>query len=113
MDGLNLKTFNAVIEGSACREIICQQLIEGSDKVMKEASPGKLVLEAKWNKWAPAFKNYLLSAFGVDGVPLSYVIRKMSSLITLESSLTLWINVWLVLLSLAPPSTQISVPSIK
>ena len=42
---------------------------------MKEASPGNLVSEAKWHEWEPAFENYLSSAFGVDGVPLSYIIR--------------------------------------
>ena len=42
--------------------------------VMKEASPGNLVSEAKWHKWEPAFENYLSSAFGEDSVPLSYII---------------------------------------
>ena len=42
---------------------------------MKQASPGMLKTEAKWNEWEPAFENFLSCAFGVDGVPLSYVIR--------------------------------------
>ena len=43
---------------------------------MKEAFPRPLVSEAKWHEWEPAFENNLSSGFGVDGIPLSYVIRK-------------------------------------
>lgn len=42
---------------------------------MKEASPGMLKTEAKWNEWEPAFENFLSCAYEVDGFPLSYVIR--------------------------------------
>ena len=48
--------------------------MDTSEAVMKEASPGNLVSEAKWNEWSISFKNYLLSGFGVDGVPLNYII---------------------------------------
>ena len=76
IDGLDLNSFNAALDVAGRRQEICQQLIDGSEMVMKEASPGKLVSEAKWNEWAPALENYLSSGFGVDGVPLSYVIRR-------------------------------------
>ena len=49
--------------------------METSETVMKEASPGNLKSEAKWTEWEPAFDNYLSAAFGVDGVPLNYIIR--------------------------------------
>ena len=74
IDGLNLDSFNAAIAESARRHEIRQKQMETSEIVMKEASPGNLVSEAKWNEWSVAFKNYLLSGFGVDGVPLNYVI---------------------------------------
>ena len=75
IDGLNLDSFNAAIAESARRHEIRQKQMETSEIVMKEASPGNLVSEAKWNEWSVAFENYLSSGFGVDGVPLNYVIR--------------------------------------
>ena len=46
------------------------------DVKAKEASPGPLVSETKWNEWDPAFENYLSNIMGFNGVPLSYVIRE-------------------------------------
>ena len=36
---------------------------------MKQASPGMLKTEDKWNNWEPAFENYLGAEFGTDEVP--------------------------------------------
>ena len=74
--GLDRASFLAALDTAARREEIRKVQIENSESVMKEASPGPLVSEAKWHEWEPAFENYLSSGFGVDGVPLSYVIRK-------------------------------------
>ena len=47
-----------------------------SDTVSKAADPGKFKDERKWPEWEPAFVNYLSTIPGVNGVPLSYVIRE-------------------------------------
>ena len=47
-----------------------------SDMVSKAADPGKLKGERKWPEWEPAFVNYLSTIPGVNGVPLSYVVRE-------------------------------------
>ena len=46
-----------------------------SDTVSKAADPGKFKDERKWPEWEPAFVNYLSTIQGVNGVPLSYVVR--------------------------------------
>ena len=46
-----------------------------SDTVSKAANPGKFKDERKWPEWEPAFVNYLSTIPGVNGVPLSYVVR--------------------------------------
>ena len=48
---------------------------EQSDTVSKAADPGKFKDEKKWPEWEPAFVNYLSTIPGVNGVPLSYIIR--------------------------------------
>jgi hypothetical protein len=48
---------------------------EQSDTVSKAADPGKFKDERKWPEWEPAFVNYLSTIPGVNGVPLSYVVR--------------------------------------
>ena len=47
-----------------------------SDTVSKAADPGKFKDERKWPEWEPAFVNYLSTIPGVNGVPLSYVVRE-------------------------------------
>ena len=47
-----------------------------SDTVSKAADPGKFKDERKWPEWEPAFANYLSTIHGVNGIPLSYVIRE-------------------------------------
>ncbi|KAI2496695.1 hypothetical protein MHU86_17791 [Fragilaria crotonensis] len=49
---------------------------EQSDTVSKAADPGKFKDEKKWPEWEPAFVNYLSTIQGVNGVPLSYVVRE-------------------------------------
>jgi hypothetical protein len=44
--------------------------------VSKAANPGKFKDERKWPEWEPAFINYLSTIPGVNGVPLSYVVRE-------------------------------------
>ena len=45
-------------------------------KILSEAAkPGKLTDDTKWIDWFPTFVNYLRAIPGVNGVPLSYVIR--------------------------------------
>ena len=75
IDGLNEDSFKNVTNRAARREEVRKQEIEKSKEVLKEASPGPLETESKWHEWEPAFENYLNSAYGVDGVPLAYVIR--------------------------------------
>ena len=48
---------------------------EQADTVSKAADPGKFKDERKWPDWEPAFVNYLSTIPGVNGVPLSYVVR--------------------------------------
>ena len=47
-----------------------------ADTVSKAADPGKFKDERKWPECEPAFMNYLLTIPGVNGVPLSYVVRE-------------------------------------
>lgn len=50
-----------------------------SDTVSKAADPGKFKDERKWSIWEPAFANYLSTIPGVNGIPLSYVIRELEA----------------------------------
>ena len=52
---------------------------EQSDTVSKAADPGKFKDERKWPEWEPAFCNYLSTIPGVNGVPLSYVVREIGT----------------------------------
>ena len=47
--------------------------LDQCDTVSKAADPGKFKDERKWPEWA--FTNYLSTIPGVNGVPLSYVLR--------------------------------------
>ena len=48
--GLDATIFKDAIEGAARQEEIRALQIDTQDQVLKQASPGKLVSEAKWNK---------------------------------------------------------------
>ena len=52
---------------------------EQSDTVSKAADPGKFKDEKKWPEWEPAFVNYLSTIPGVNGIPLSYVVREVEN----------------------------------
>lgn len=73
--GLNRASFLALLAIAARRDEVRKEEMENSEAVLKEASPGPLESESKWHDWEHAFDNYLSSAYGVDGVPLSYVTR--------------------------------------
>ena len=47
-----------------------------SSSVSSEASIGKLKDNRKWNEWITVFENMLSKILGVNGVPLSYVVRE-------------------------------------
>ena len=53
-----------------------KQYLEDSDKKSKEASPVPLKSEREWINWEAKFANYCFGLVGVNGVPLSYVIRE-------------------------------------
>ena len=73
--GLNEASFIALLNKASRRDEVRQEEIKNSEAVLKEASPGPLETESKWHDWEQAMENYLSSTYGVDGVPLSYVIR--------------------------------------
>ena len=60
------------IERSETRKVEADQ----ADTVSKAADPGKFKDERKWPDWEPAFVNYLSTIPGVNGVPLSYIVRE-------------------------------------
>ena len=74
---LDQAQFLTDLDTASRREEIRKVQISNSESVMKQASPGMLESEGKWNDWEPAFENYLSSAYGTDGVPLAYVIREI------------------------------------
>ena len=76
IDGLDQGQFLTDLDIAARREEIRKVQISNSESVMKQASPGTLETEGQWNDWEPAFENYLNAAYGTNGVPLAYVIRK-------------------------------------
>lgn len=68
--------FRTQLETATARAQIRKQLKDDSTTKSKEASPGALKSELKWIQWETKFNNYLTTIPGVDGVPLSYVIRE-------------------------------------
>jgi len=57
------------------RALIRKSDVELVDTNTKAADPGKFKDERKWPEWEKAFVNYLSVIPGVNGVPLSYVVR--------------------------------------
>ena len=49
--------------------------IEKSKILSDAAKPDKLIETTKWIDWYPTFLNFLRAVHGVNGVPLSYVVR--------------------------------------
>ena len=76
LDGLNAALFLEQLTIASTREEIRQSLMDQSDIVSKEASPGKLKDEKKWPEWEASMANYLSTIYGSFGIPISYVIRE-------------------------------------
>ena len=74
--GDNGAAFCAALEVASSREDVRKIEKEQSDTVSKAADPGKFEDEKKWPEWEPAFVNYLSTIPGVNGIPLSYVVRE-------------------------------------
>jgi hypothetical protein len=60
------------------RALVRKSDIDLVDTNTKAADPGKFKDERKWPEWEKAFVNYLSVIPGVNGVPLSYVVRDMA-----------------------------------
>ena len=73
---LNEESFINAIRESAKREVIREAAKENAESLAKDASPGKLTGEKVWDKWKAGLENQLSMLYGVNGVPLVYVIRE-------------------------------------
>ena len=51
----------------------------------KAADPGKFKDERKWPEWEKLFANYLSVIPGVNGIPLSYVVREAEEPTTIRT----------------------------
>jgi hypothetical protein len=58
------------------RSLVRKSDIDLVDTNSKAADPGKFKDERKWPEWSKAFTNYLSVIPGVNGIPLSYVVRE-------------------------------------
>ena len=73
---LDKEYFKRAIAVAAQRSLIRDKESKDASAVSEEASPGKLKDERKWTDWIAGFENMLSTILGVNGVPLSYVIRE-------------------------------------
>ena len=73
---LDEEAFLSAIRESAQREVIREAAKEKAETLAKAASPGKLTGEKVWDKWKAGLENQLSMLYGVNGVPLVYVIRE-------------------------------------
>ena len=71
----NADEFKEVLQVVAQRAALQKTDTDQVDTISKAADPGKFKDEKKWPDWEPAFVNYLSTIPGVEGVPLSYVVR--------------------------------------
>ena len=78
IDDLDEAFFRATLGVAAQRSTIRKQEAKDTSSVSSEASPVKVKDDQKWNKWITGFENILLTILGVNGVPLSYVVRENS-----------------------------------
>jgi len=69
-------TFREALDIASNRAEVRRVEKDQSDTVSKAADPGKFKDERKWPEWEPSFVNYLSTIPGVNGVPLSYVVRE-------------------------------------
>ena len=72
----NAEQFKVALDEASQRADVRKIEKDQSDTVSKAADPGKFKDERKWPEWEPAFANYLSTIPGVNGIPLSYVIRE-------------------------------------
>ena len=79
IQGMNGTVFDMQLVRASQRAQIRKQLHDASDNKAKASSPGPLKSEDKWVEWETKFENYLSTIPGVDGVPLSYVIRVLDT----------------------------------
>ena len=68
--------FLEVLETASRRDQIQTQESDQADIISKQAGPGKLKDERKWNDWDASMVNYLSTIQGSLGVPLSYVVKE-------------------------------------
>jgi hypothetical protein len=68
--------FKAALDEASQRADVRKIEKDQSDTVSKAAEEGKFKDDRKWPEWEPAFTNYLSTIPGVNGIPLSYVIRE-------------------------------------
>ena len=73
---LDKESFTRAITVSAQRALIRDKESKDTSAVSVEASLGKLKDERKWTEWIAGFENMLSMILGVNGVPLSSVIRE-------------------------------------
>lgn len=77
IEGINDEVqFRAALDEAFYRADVRKIEKDQADTVSKAADPGKFKDERKWPEWEPAFMNYLSTIPGVNGVPLSYVVRE-------------------------------------
>lgn len=76
IEELDRASFLAALSVAEERLQVRKSAAEKSEQLSREASPGKLNDERKWNTWESGLVNYLSTIPGSFGVPLSYVIRE-------------------------------------
>jgi hypothetical protein len=69
--------FRKALDEAAHRAECRKRERDQADTVSKAADPGKFKDERKWSEWEPSFVNYISTIQGVNGVPLSYIVREM------------------------------------
>lgn len=74
--GLSEVLFKSELERALARHEIRKSLRNLTKTATEAASPGSLEHEKKWKEWEEKFVNYAGIHLGVNGVPLSYVIRE-------------------------------------
>ena len=75
VEGMNGTSFYIELLCASQRAQVRKQLHDDADNKAKASSPGPLESEDTWIEWETKFNNYLSTIPGVDGVPLSYIIR--------------------------------------
>ena len=76
IEEMNQPDFLMELDQALERAKIRKQHRDDSDIKSKEASPGPLKSEKDWVDWESKYINYLSTLTGVNGVPLSYVVRE-------------------------------------